>query len=84
MRGVKAEFEGSGGRRQNNLRFADDKVLVCNNNEELIVMVQLVSVESCLLLNVKKTKILAVDSNRENTRPFKINGEEIQEVDEFV
>ena len=50
-------------------------------------MIQLVrdkSAERGLLLNVKKTKILVVDSNRENTSVFKINGEEIKEVDDFI
>ena len=77
MRDVKAEFEGGvqiGGERQNNLRFADDTVLLCNSKEELVTdMIQLVrdkSAERGLLLNVKKTKILVVDSNREDTSAF--------------
>ena len=59
MRGVKAEFEGGvhiGGERLNNLRFADDTVLLCSSKEELIDMIQLVrdkSAERGLLLNVK-------------------------------
>ena len=50
-------------------------------------MIQLVrdkSAERGLLLNVKKTKNLVVDSNREDTSAFKINGEEIEEVDDFI
>ena len=51
-------------------------------------MIQLVrdkGAERGLLLNVKKTKILVVDSNREDTSAFKINGEEIEEVlDDFI
>ena len=90
MRDVKAEFEGGvqiGGERLNNLRFAGDAVLLCNNKEELTDMIQLVRDKSAkrgLLLNVKKTKILVVDSNREDTSAFKINGEEIEEVDDFI
>ena len=42
------------------------------------------SAERGLLLNVKKTKILVVDSNREDTSAFKINDEEIEEVDDFI
>ena len=63
MRDVKAEFEGGvqiGGERLNNLRFAEDTVLLCNSKEELTDMTQLVrdkSAERGLLFNVKKTKI---------------------------
>ena len=44
MRDAKAEFEGGvqiGGERLNNLRFADDTVLLCNSKEELTHMIQL-------------------------------------------
>ena len=60
MRDVKAEFEGGvqiGGERLNNLRFADDTVLLWNSKEELTDMIQLVrdkSAERELLLNVNK------------------------------
>ena len=80
---MKAEFEGGvqiGGERLNNLRFADDTVLLCNSKEEITDMIQVVSDKSAergLLLNVKKTKILVVDSNREDTSAFK-------EVDDFI
>ena len=50
-------------------------------------MIQLVrdkSAERGLLLNVKKTKILVVDSNREDTSAFKIKGKEIEEVDGLI
>ena len=90
MRDVKAELEGGvqiGGEKLNNLRFADDTVILFNSKEELTDMIQLVrdkSAEKGLLLNVKKTRILIVDSNREDKSAFKINGEGIEDVDDFI
>ena len=56
-----------GGRKINNLRYADDTTLLCESKEdlmELLTRIQHLSKEKGLLLNTRKTKIMVVDKNR--------------------
>lgn len=76
-----------GGRRINNLRYADDTTLICNSKEsllELLKHVQHLSKGKGLLLNVKKTKIMVLDKNRQDDGKFILNDEELEEVKNFV
>ena len=91
IRDVKAEFEGGvqiGGERLNNLRFADDTVLLLQQQRRSNRHDPAGEGQKCgkttSPLRKKKTKILVVDSNREDTSAFKINGEEIEEVVDVI
>lgn len=90
MRESVGEFEGGvdiGGKRTNNLRFADDTTLMCTNKQDLMTMLKEVkdkSVEKGLFLNTQKTKIMVIDPERRNVEEFVLDGEQIEEVDEFV
>ena len=71
-----------GGRRQNNLRFADDTtlILLCTSKEELLVLLKKVkeaSKSQNLLLNTQKTKIMVLDKSRERKEDFVLDGENI-------
>ena len=51
-----------GGRNSNNLRYADDTILMAESEEELQILLMKVKVESekvGLKLNIQKTKIMA-------------------------
>ena len=75
-----------GGRKINNLRYADDTTLMCESKEdlmELLTRIQHMSKEKGLLLNRRKTKIMVVDKNRTYDQ-FILNGEELEEVKSFV
>ena len=76
-----------GGRRQNNLRFADDTTLLCTSKEELLALLKKVieaSKSQNLLLNTQKTKIMVLDKSREMKEDFVLDGENIEEVESFV
>ena len=76
-----------GGRKINNLRYADDTTLLCESKEdlmELLTRIQHLSKEKGLLLNTRKTKIMVVDKNRTDDHKFILNGEELEEVKSFV
>ena len=78
-----------GGRKNNNLRYADDTTLqlLCESKEdlmELLTRIQHLSKEKGLLLNTRKTKIMVVDKNRTDDHKFILNGEELEEVKSFV
>ena len=76
-----------GGRKINNLRYADDTTLLCESKEdlmELLTRIQHLSKEKGLLLNTRKTKIMVVDKNRTDDQRFILNGEELEEVKSFV
>ena len=63
-----------GGRRLNNLRYADDTTLIAKSKEELSALIQQVKIASeaaGLMLNVKKTKIMAT----EDVQEFKVGSE---------
>ena len=70
-----------GGRKINNLRYADVTTLLCESKEdlmELLTRIQHLSKEKGLLLNTRKTKIMVVDKNRTDDHEFILNGEELE------
>ena len=70
-----------GGRKINNLRYADDTTLLCESKKdlmELLTRIQHLSKEKGLLLNTRKTKIMVVDKNRTDDHKFILNGEEVK------
>ena len=70
--------------RRTNLRFADDIVLFGETLEELQDMLEELDREGKnvgLRINTSKTKIMTTEPERD---PLKINGEEIDYVEEFV
>ena len=70
-----------------NLIYADDITLIATSKTELLEMIAAVKDTSCpkkLLLNVKKTKIMVVDSNRTDRSDFVLAGKKIDEVEEFI
>ena len=77
-----------GGRREINLRFADDTTLLSTSKEELVTMLKKVkeaSMSQNLLFNIQfKTKIMVVDKGRERKDEFVIDGVKIEEVESFV
>ena len=76
-----------GGRRETNLRFADDITLLCTINEELLGRLKKAkeaSMSRHRLLNTHKTKIMVVDKGRERKEDFVLDGEKIEEVESFV
>ena len=76
-----------GGRRETNLRFADDTTLLCTSKEELLGLLKKVkeaSMSKNLLLNTQKTKIMVVDKDRERKEDFVLDGEKIEEVESFA
>ena len=76
-----------GGRRDTNLRFADDTTLLCTSKEELLGLLKKVkeaSMSKNLLLNTQKTTIMVVDKDRERKEDFVLDGEKIEEVESFV
>ena len=90
MRESVEEAEGGvdiGGERTNNLRFADDTTLICTSKQDLMEMLKEVkdkSSEKGLLLNSQKTKVMVIDPERRNREEFILDGELIEQVDEFV
>ena len=77
-----------GGTNINNLRYADDTVLLAESEEELQELVTVVKEESekyGLLMNVKKTKTLLISKNTDK-RPIniKIDGKLVEQVESFV
>jgi hypothetical protein len=72
-----------GGRKVNNLRYADDTTLMAETEEDLrsiILKIKEKSEQSGLLLNIKKTKIMSTT----NLERFTLNDEEIEVVDNFT
>ena len=68
-----------GGKKITNLRVADDNTLVCSSREELIDLLNRIkkASEEKDLLNTKKTKIMVVDRDNNNT-DFTIAGNKIE------
>ena len=70
------------GRNINNLRYADDKLLVAENEEELksFLKVKEESDKAGLKLNIQKTKIMASGS----ITSWQIDGETVEIVADFI
>ena len=70
------------GRNINNLRYADDKILVAENEEELksFLKVKEESDTAGLKLNIKKTKIMASGP----ITSWQIHGETVETVADFI
>ena len=72
-----------GGRKINNLRYADDTTLLAESKEELLQLVTNVkekSAQARLYLNLKKTKVMSTEEIEE----FELDGENIEIVRDFV
>ena len=66
-----------GGRKINNLRYADDTTLLAESKEELLQLVTNVkekSAQAGLYLNLKKTKIMFTEEIEE----FELDGENVE------
>lgn len=75
-----------GGRNINNLRYADDTVLITNNQEDLQSLVNTVKENSeinGLEMNVKKTKVMVMSKKTDKKATIKINGKELEQVVHF-
>ena len=71
------------GRNINNLRYADDTILMAEGEEELKSLLMKVKVESekvDLKLNIQKTKIMAFGPNTS----WEIDGETVETVSDFI
>ena len=71
-----------GGRKINNLRYADDTTLLAESKEELLQLVTSViekSAQAGLYLNLKKTKIMSTEEIEE----FEVDGEKVGVVRDF-
>ena len=74
------------GKNINNLRYADDTVLIAEDREDLQFLtdnVGLHSKEAGLDMNVKKTKTMVMSRNCATKANIIINNEELEQVDEF-
>ena len=87
MRNVGLEEAQAGikiaGRNINNLRYADDTILMAESEEELKSLLMKVKVESekvGLKLNIQKTKIMASGP----ITPWEIDGETVETVSDFI
>ena len=72
-----------GGRKINNLKYADDTTLIAESKEELLQLVTRVkqkSAQSGLYLNLKKTKVISTEEIEE----FEVDGEKVGVVRDFV
>ena len=93
MRECKLENEGIqiGGRQVQNLRYADDTMLLAGNVEELqnmITKVKETSGKYGLRLNAKKTKVMVVKKTAKLEQltgvNIQIEGQRIEEINRFV
>ena len=76
-----------GGRRDTNLRFADDTTLIWTSKEQLLGLLKKLkeaSMSQNILLNTQKTKLMVVDKDRERKEDFVLDGEKIEEVETYV
>ena len=75
-----------GGRNINNLRYADDTVLLAENVDDLqnlTTTIQNKSLVAGLEMNIRKTKIMVME-RRESSKPeIKINDEKLEQVEKF-
>ena len=71
------------GRNTNNLRYADDPILVAESEEELKSLLMKVKEEgekAGLKLNIQKTKIMASSPNTS----WQVEGEKVEAVTDFI
>ena len=78
----------SKGRNLNNLRYADDTVLMAENEQQLQLIVDKVNQVGRLYgmeMNVKKTKTMVISKNSDKqTIKIKIDGKVLEQVDKYV
>ena len=83
------ELEGIkfGGRNLNNIRYADDTVLIADSEDKLQRLVQglmQASGEHGLKLNTSKTKVMVISKGDEDVRThINVNGEELEQVSRY-
>ena len=87
MRNTRLDEEQAGikiaGRNINNLRYADDTILMAESEEELKILLMKVKEESekvGLKLNIQKTKIMASGP----VTSWQIDGETVETVADFI
>ena len=82
MREALDNFEGT----MNNLRYADDVVLITGSMQELQELVNRVvskSEKAGLFLNVDKTKVMKIETDVPNDESLLINGETVEEINHY-
>jgi len=78
-----------GGTNINNLRFADDTVLIADSEQKLQNLVNVTNISSVnkgMELNVKKTECMVITKKNENEIPncnILVNGEKLEQVNSF-
>ena len=84
-----AELDGIkfGGRNINNIRYADDTVLIADSEEKLKSLIQALvqsSGEKGLKLNISKTKVMVISKGNENPRAnISVGGEVLGQVERY-
>lgn len=74
------------GQNVNNIRFADDTVLIAESIEDLQGMVKALNDECKVFgmsLNAKKTKIMVIDKKEKVRCKIKVDGKELEQVKEY-
>ena len=74
------------GKNMNNLRYADDTVLLAESKDDLQILTNNVrhhSKESGLDMNVKKTKTMIISRDNGTRANISIDNEELEQVEEF-
>ena len=76
-----------GGRNLNNIRYADDTVLIADTEEKLQALVQALvraSGERGLNLNVSKTKVMVISKEDDNIEAnIRVNGQVLEQVEKY-
>ncbi len=77
-----------GGRRINNIRYADNTVLIADSADglqDIVCKISAISNDFGLSINTKKTKVMAVSKNSDLVvTNISVNGNILQQVDSFV
>ncbi|RUS84333.1 hypothetical protein EGW08_007927 [Elysia chlorotica] len=75
------------GENINNLRYADDTVLLAESQNDLQNLVTIIEEHSGkygLLMNVKKTKVMVISKKEPPKAEIKVKGKSIEQIDQFV
>ncbi|RUS74522.1 hypothetical protein EGW08_017710 [Elysia chlorotica] len=75
------------GENINNLRYADDTVLLAESQNDLQNLVTIIEEHSGkygLLMNVKKTKVMVISKKEPPKTEIKVKGKSIEQIDQFV